>query len=57
VSFLELRVNEASAPPSVSGDVQNFPLLSEVPVQRSFLKINDVITNIPNYDEYKISVF
>jgi len=57
VSFLEQRVNEASAPPSASGEAQNFPLLSETPTQRSFLKIKDVITNIPNYDGYKISVF
>jgi len=54
VSFLEQRVNEASASPSVSGDVQNFLLLSEAPAQRSFLKIKDIITNIPN-DGYKIS--
>jgi len=57
VSFLEQRVNKASAPPFASSDVQNFLLLSEVPIQQSFLKIKDVITNIPNYDGYKISVF
>jgi len=57
VSFLEQRVNETSAPPSASDDVQNFSLLSKGPVQQSFLKIKDVITNIPSYDGYKISVF
>lgn len=57
VSHLEQRVNEASMPPSVVGDVQNLSLMPEAPVQRSYLKIKDVIANIPPYDGYKISVF
>jgi len=54
VSFLEQRINEASAPSSASGDPKFFFVIRSAD---SMLFFKDVIINISNYDEYKISVF
>lgn len=57
INTLEQRINETSRAASAYEEYQDAPLQNEVSIQMPTLKLKDVVTNIPNFDGYKISVF